>query len=264
MIGLSTYSFFWQHSDRVPEPLDLAGMLERTAERGLGLFQICDYPAIFTYSAAELRDLRARADDLGIVLELGTRGLATDHLASALTIAEALGTTYVRSMLNAPDHRPTLAEAESLLHLAVPDFAQAGVALALETYEQVSTPDLVGLIESIGSDALGVCLDPGNCIAALELPRDVVELTAPYVLGIHAKDFAFTRRDGWVGFTLEGAEFGTGLLDYDHLVRTVRPAERGITQVVEHWLVWQGSVEETVSTENRWTDSTVAHLRSTL
>lgn len=263
MIGLSTYSFFWQHSDRVPEPLDLAGMLERTRARDLGLFQICDYPAIFGFSAAELRDLRARADDLDITLELGTRGLATEHLASTLAIADALGATYVRGMVNAPDHRPTLAEAENLLRRALPDFERAGVTLALETYEQVSTDDLLALIETVGSDALGVCLDPGNCIAALERPRDVVERTAPYVRGIHAKDFRFTRRDGWVGFTLEGAEFGTGLLDYDHLVRTVRPAERGITQVVEHWLVWQGSVEETVSTENRWTDSTVAHLRST-
>ena len=39
MIGLSTYSFFWQHSAEAPEPLDLPTMLRRTRELGVELFQ---------------------------------------------------------------------------------------------------------------------------------------------------------------------------------------------------------------------------------
>ena len=31
MIGLGTYAFFWQHSDRALEPLSLIGALEATA-----------------------------------------------------------------------------------------------------------------------------------------------------------------------------------------------------------------------------------------
>ncbi|MET0861813.1 MAG: sugar phosphate isomerase/epimerase, partial [Microbacterium sp.] len=109
---------------------------------------------------------------------------------------------------------------------------------------------------------LGICLDPANSVAALEHPRDVVERTAPYVLGIHVKDFAFTRRGGWVGFTLEGAELGTGLLDYDAFAETVRPHERGINQIIEHWLPWQDSFEETARLENLWNDHNIAYLRS--
>lgn len=262
MIGLSTYSFFWQHSERAPEPLTLPAMLRRTRDLGVDLFQVCDYLPLLAYSAAELRGLRSLADELGLTLELGTRGIGADHLATFLSLADALGASLVRSMVNSVEHRPTMAEAEELLRVSVPSYESAGVTLALETYEQVSSTDLVALVEAVGSDHLGICLDPANSVAALELPKDVVERTAPYVRNIHVKDFAFTRRGGWVGFTLEGAELGTGLLDYDHLVATVRPNDRGINQVIEHWLPWQDSFEETARIENLWNSHNIAYLRS--
>jgi len=262
MIGLSTYSFFWQHSERAPEPLDLPAMFARTREAGVDLFQICDYLPLLQYSAAGLRELRSVADDLGLTIELGTRGVGVEHLTTYLSIAEVLGAKLVRSMVNTAEHRPTLPEADRLLRASLPLYEAADVTLALETYEQVRSTDLVALVESVASPNLGICLDPANSVAALELPKDVVERTAPYVRNIHVKDFQFTRRDGWVGFTLEGAELGTGLLDYDHLVETVQPEARGINQVIEHWLVWQGSFEESARIENEWNSRNIAYLRS--
>ncbi|AYF97343.1 sugar phosphate isomerase/epimerase family protein [Protaetiibacter intestinalis] len=265
-LGLGSYAFFWEGADALPDggnrwPLPLAGQLVRTAELGLGLFQICDYAPLLGYSAAELREVRAVADDLGIRLELGTKGVAPGHLRSFLGLAETLGARYLRSMVFAPDCRPTLAEAERTLRELMPAFDAAGVTLGLETYEQVSSADLVGLVEAVGADGLGICLDPANTVAGLENPREVVERCAPYVNGIHVKDFAFTRRDGWVGFTLAGTRMGEGLLDYAHLVETVRPAERGITRIVEHWLPWQGDLESTVALERDWTTHNVGYLK---
>lgn len=265
-IGLGTYAFFWEGASvlpdgRNPEPLPLTGMLRRTAELGLRLFQICDYAPLLGFSAAELREVRAAADDLGIRLELGTKGVAPAHLASFLEIADVLGARYLRSMVFAPDSRPTLAEAERMLRDALPAFEAAGVQLGLETYEQVSSTDLVALVEQIGSPNLGICLDPANTVAALENPREVVERCAPHVNGIHVKDFAFSRRDGWVGFTLAGARMGEGLLDFAHLMQTVDPAARGITRIVEHWLPWQGDLTNTVALERDWTSHNVEYLK---
>ena len=76
-------------------------------------------------------------------------------------------------------------------------------------------------------------------MAALELPRDVVTATLPYVKNWHVKDFAFTRQDGWVGFNLSAARSGEGLLDYDSIAKAVDPATNNINQIVEHWLPWQ-------------------------
>jgi sugar phosphate isomerase/epimerase len=262
MIGLGTYAFFWQHSALAPAPLSLADMLRRTRGLDVDLFQICDYESILGLSQAELRDLRSLADDLGITLELGTRGVQTDHLARYLTLAETLGASVVRSMINTAEHRPTLAEAEALMRTALPAYEAAGVTVALETYEQVRSADLVSLVEAVASPSLGICLDPANSVAALENPVDVIDRCAPYVANIHAKDFAFTRRGGWVGFTLEGVPLGTGLLDYDHLLEAVTPAERGINQIVEHWLPLGETIEDTIALENNWNTSNLQYLRS--
>jgi len=262
MIGLSTYAFFWQHSSLAEHPLTLADMLQLTRDEGVGVFQICDYAPLLGYTAAELRDLRVLADDLGIRLELGTRGVLSDHLARFLGLAETLGATMVRSMINTAEHQPSLAEAESLLRVALPAFEAAGVTVALETYEQVQSRDLVSLIESVGSANLGICLDPANSVAALESPREVIDRCAPYVANIHVKDFAFTRRGGWVGFTLEGAPLGTGLLDYDYLLEAVAPDERGINQIIEHWLPLGETIEDTIALENTWNTSNLQYLRS--
>lgn len=263
MIGLGTYAFFWQHSERVDRPLSLIDAFERTRERDVELFQICDYAPLLTMSDAELREAALAARRLGLRIELGTKGVATEHLLSFLQLAERFDAELVRGMVYAPDFRPTLDEATALLEHAMPAYEAAGVTLALETYEQVATGELVHLIERVGSDRLGICLDPANVVAGLELPKDAVERCAALTRNIHAKDFAFARQEGWVGFTYSGAPMGQGLHDYPHLLAAVRPAERGINEIVEHWLPWQGDPETTVQTEIAWTSTALDYLRST-
>ena len=262
MIGLSTYAFFWQISDRAPEPLGLEELFSRTRELGAQEYQIGDYPPLQTYSDARLGDLTKSADDLGITLELGTKGIRPEHLANYLRMADLLGAKVIRSMVNAPDHRPTLSEAEALLRASMPAYEASGVSLALETYEQLSSTDLVALVESVGSRRLGICLDPANCVANLEHPVAVIDRCAPYVANLHVKDFAFTRRGGWVGFTLEGVELGKGLLPYDYMIEKVDPEARGINQVVEHWLTWQEDYATTARLENAWNAHNLARMRS--
>lgn len=263
MIGLGTYAFFWQHSTRVAEPLGLVGALERTRELDVSLFQICDYEPLLRMSAAELADAARAARELGLTIELGTKGVAPEHLRTFLALADVFDAALVRSMVYAPGFRPGLAEAESMLRGTLRDYEAAGVTLALETYEQVPTEQLVGLIERVGSERLGICLDPANVVAGLELPRDAVERCAELTRNVHAKDFAFARQEGWVGFTYGGAPMGQGLHDYPHLLAAVRPEERGINEIVEHWLPWQGSPETTVQAEIAYTATALDYLRST-
>lgn len=263
MIGLGTYAYFWQHSERAPEPLSLIGAFEDTRAHDVALFQICDYAPLDTMTDAELHDAARAARDLGITIELGTKGIAPEHLSRFLRLAEIFDARLVRSMLFGLDSHPSLPEAESWLRSSIRPFESAGVTLALETYEQVATADLVDLIDRVGSPRLGICLDPANVVARLENPRDCVEQTARLTKNVHAKDFAFARQPGWVGFTYSGTAMGAGLHDYAHLRTTVRPHERGINEIVEHWLPWQDDAETTIRTERDWTRITLEQLRST-
>lgn len=75
------------------------------------------------------------------------------------------------------------------------------------------------------------------------------------------KDFAFTRKEGMVGFTFAGAPLGEGLLDYDAMVAALDAAGRRVNHVVEHWLTRGETLEETCRKEQEWVDQSVAWLR---
>lgn len=261
-IGLGTYAFFWQWHQTAERPLSLPDMIDKTADLGLGVFQICDYPLIESYDPGDLARLRSHAGRRGVRLELGTRGIRSDHLQRYLRIAQRLDAGMLRSMINSADHQPAAAEAVDLLHSITDQLHRARVTLALETYEQIRAAALVDIVRRVDSPAVGICLDPGNSVAALELPTATVEAVAPYVRNVHVKDFAFSRRDGWVGFTLAGCPLGEGLLDYDHLTATVRARERGLSEIIEHWLPWQGDSATTIETENQWNLHNLTYLRS--
>ena len=267
-IGIGTYSLFWEFESRNPSPLDIPGMIDRAAQLGCDVFQICDDPRIEQLDPAGLHDLRERAELLGIELELGTRTVGREHLSRYVEIAEALGGRTLRSMVQSQEIEGGPAAAVAELRATLPRLESAGITLALETYEQVPTRTLLGLVEELDSPHVGICLDPANCVSALEHPKDVVEACAPRTVNLHVKDFAFARQEGWVGFTYSGAPLGEGLLDLDHELRHVYSGDqdasvgdRAPSAIVEHWLPWQGDLDTTVETERAWTDRTLAALR---
>lgn len=252
-IGLSTYAFFWRGASSASKPMSLEQMLEETAEPGGGVFQICDYPAVEQLSTARLAALSLRAAELGVALELGTRGLGRENLTRYLDIADRLDVRLVRSMLYSGDDRPARDEAVKRIAALLPRLEQQGVTLALETYEQVPLETLMAVVETLDHERVGVCLDPGNCVAALEMPGDVIKRTASRVVNLHLKDFAFRRSPGWVGFELTGAALGEGLLPLSSMMSRVAPHQRGINCVLEHWLSWQQDEATTHAMEARWT-----------
>lgn len=256
-IGLSTYSFFWQWHETAEQPMQLDEMLSLTARWGADLLQICDYPPVESLTEAGLDDMRATATRLRLGLELGTRGVDPAHLREYLRRAQRLEVTLVRSMVK----REEADTAVEQLREVIGEYEQAGVTLALETYEQLPTARLVEIVDTIDSPRLGICLDPGNCVAALETPRQTIDLVAGRVKNLHVKDFAFTRRAGWVGFTYAGTRLGEGQLDLDHLLGQVRPNEHGVNQIIEHWLVWQGDSASTRALELDWTRHNLALLQ---
>ena len=267
-IGIGTYSLFWEFESRNPSPLDIPGMIDRAAQLGCDVFQICDDPRIEQLDPAGLHDLRERAELLGIELELGTRTVGREHLSRYVEIAEALGARTLRSMVQSQEIEGGPAAAVAELRATLPRLESAGITLAMETYEQVPTRTLLGLVEELDSPHVGICLDPANCVSALEHPKDVVEACAPRTVNLHVKDFAFARQEGWVGFTYSGAPLGEGLLDLDHELRHVYSGDqdasvgdRAPSAIVEHWLPWQGDLDTTVETERAWTDRTLAALR---
>ena len=151
--------------------------------------------------------------------------------------AWAAQVTTVRSMIATVEHRPSDEQALGWVREVAEDYEAAGVTLALETYEQITTADLVRLVDAVGSSSVGICLDPGNCTSLLEPPEQVIDTCAGRVRNVHLKDYAFTRSDDGVGFRLAGCPMGEGMLPIDRLRRVATDA--GCHQIIEHWLPWR-------------------------
>lgn len=261
-IGLGTYALFWEWHEPHPDPMTIEQMIDRTAELGCDVFQICDDPRIEDYTPPQLDALASQARRAGVSLELGTRSIRVDHLNAYLDIAERIGAGTLRSMIQREDlnngidrARANLASLQNRLH-------HASIDLALETYEQVPTATLMKILDRLDDPRIGICLDPANCVSALEHPRDVIDATAGRVLNLHVKDFAFTRAPGWVGFRYAGAQLGTGLLDLNYELDAVYAAGREPSAIVEHWVVWDDNLDTTVNTERSWTRTSVETLKN--
>lgn len=261
-LGLSTYAFSWRMHPDNPDPFTVSDVLRAAASLGVRLVQVCDQPALDAGDPAFVKQLAHEANVLGLELELGTKGVEADHLFRFLDLAITTGSRFVRSMLSSPRGTTTSLEAISSLARVLPAYEQAGVTLGMETYEQFSTDQLVAVVEAVGSPALGICLDPGNSVARLEHPSDVIAKAAPYVVNLHVKDFAFSRKEGMIGFTLAGTPLGTGLLDYDYMVTELEAQGRKVNQIVEHWLTRQETLARTCELEEIWVRDAVTYLNA--
>src|SRR5699024_11495300 len=112
---------------------------------------ICDDPRLEDLDPTALRDLRERAEILGVALELGTRSIGRDHLARYVDFAETLGARTLRSMVQSQEVLPGPEAAIDQLRAVLPLLERASITLALETYEQVPTSTLVEIVEAIDS-----------------------------------------------------------------------------------------------------------------
>lgn len=260
-LGISTYAYLWRTSPRQERPMTLEDVFDDAVRLGLDLVQVCDWPSLDAMDDAALASVRAAADERGLALETGTRGVDPDHLRRHLHVATRLGARLVRSMAGTPSRPPDLDFARVALREVAPELESAGVALALETYEQIPTTDLVALVDEVASPNVGICLDPGNVVGAFEHPGHVIDLAAPRTLNVHVKDFSFARNPDMVGFRLVGAPLGEGRLELDHLLAAVRPAERDVNLVIEQWCPWQDDARATGDLEAQWCERSVRVLR---
>ncbi|MFQ5924065.1 MAG: sugar phosphate isomerase/epimerase family protein, partial [Anaerolineales bacterium] len=108
------------------------------------------------------------------------------------------------------------------LQLAEPVVARHRVRLAIENHKDWRVPQLLGMLERISSEYVGVCVDTGNSFALLEDPMAVVEAYAPHGFAAHIKDMAVAEYED--GFLLADVTLGKGLLDLSRMVQILREA----------------------------------------
>jgi sugar phosphate isomerase/epimerase len=140
--------------------------------------------------------------------------------------AHVIGSPLVRTFVGRP--RPTSAEGmEQLLSAAAAEIAQVlpvceryGIGLAVENHQDLTTDDLLSLLELIDSTWVGVCFDTGNPLALLEDPMASARALGPVTKSVHLKDYQVAARQD--GFALVGCALGEGVVDLEGILDVLR------------------------------------------
>jgi sugar phosphate isomerase/epimerase len=202
-LGVDSYSLRWQGWDAF-QLLDYAAALR------LDNVHFSERTALATLDASYLRSLRERAAALGLSIELGMLsfdqfssffrpefGSGQQQLVDMLHAAKAVGSPIVRTVLGGqaerlgpPPIEQHIDEVLRVLRQVGPVAQDLGVKVALENHGALDllARELRSLVETAGTDVVGVCLDSGNPAYAGEDPLVATEILAPYLLTTQIRD----------------------------------------------------------------------------
>jgi len=261
-LGIGSYAFMWSigFDDVKPaKPMTAMGLLEKSNELGIKLVQYAPNCPLGNLTEQELDNLLQKAKEWGIALELAAGELEKESLEKHIKLAQRIGSPLVRSLLVLDGKRAPIADCIVPLRAVLPSFEKAGLQLAIEN---VHTPamELRKMFEDFNHPLLGIILDTTNNLQVSEGYKYVAEQTAPYLMGLHMKDFVMKRYWNWMGFTCEGAPAGQGQTDLPWLLETFKASPHDYNIVLEQWPPEQKDLEETIRLEHAWAQESIAYL----
>ena len=236
-------------------------LIETAARLGVQVVQFCENLSLVNLPEPQLESVHQRARELGLEVELGTRGLEPEHLRAHLRLVQRFGGRFLRVVIDRPGDEPSAEEAVARLNLILPEFEAAGVRVALENHDRFRSTTLARMVEQLGRHRVGICLDTVNSFGAMEGPEVVVENLGEFTLCLHVKDFTIRRVSHQMGFVVEGCPAGRGRLNVPWLLEALTKSPHPFNAVLENWVVPDNSVEETIRRERAWTEKGLRYLR---
>lgn len=208
-------------------------LLDYAASLKLDTILISDLDAYDSLDDAALREVKAKADGLGIAIYAGSwsicptskafrpnRGTAEEHLRLGLRVSKTLGSPVFRVVLGTAEDRKTeggiqarIADTVKVLKACRAQALDLGVKIAVENHAgDMHSWELVQLIEAAGTDFVGANIDSGNAVWTLEDPHDVLENLGRYTICSSLRDdMVWESPDG---ATVQWTAAGDGLIDW--------------------------------------------------
>jgi len=212
---------------KAPRLLDYAASLK------VDTILLSDVDVYESHGEPYLRELKARADDLGIEIQVGMLsicpgsklfsqryGTAEEQLKLTMRIAKTLGSAVVRCVLGHADDRESrggiwarIAETVKVLKKVRAYARDIGVKIAVENHAgDMQSWELVKLIGDAGRGHVGATMDSGNAVWALEDPLHSLEVLGPHALTTGIRDSALWETGD--GAMLQWTAMGEGTVDW--------------------------------------------------
>ena len=183
---------------------------------------------------AELKDILA-ATPVKIVCIGGDSDFAVNDeswpeqamlIRSEIDLAVELGIDLIRVFVS---HIPAKYVTEGVwrrviknMRSILPYAEDKGVRLAVENHFGITgkPDDLIRVLESVNSPALGLNLDPANFVPCSEDPAEATRILAPYTIYTHMKDCIRDENGPYNGYDF--VDIGAGLVDFTAILRTLK------------------------------------------
>lgn len=216
--------------------------LDYCAKLGAKLVHFSELQYLGSLDEANLLAVRDHAKKLGVDIEVGTRtfcptsksfdpkqGTAEEQMLRALNAARVTGSPIVRTFMGTSNDRDPIERhmeaMAKLLKSMRTRIVDLNLKIAIENHAgDMQARELKSLIEMSGKDYVGVCLDSGNPLWAIEDPHLTLETLYPYVLTTHCRDTAVWRvPEGAAVAWVRMGEGNVGISEYIAKLRSLRP-----------------------------------------
>jgi len=265
--GISSYTYTWAVgvAGSMPQAaLNATGLIDIAAKRGVSLVQIADNLPLETLKPDELDAVIVYAVSKGVSLEMGGRGLTPAHTIECLETAKKIDSPILRMVIDSPRFEPELPTIISIIRDIVPELKSGKVRLAIENHDRLKAREFEKIIQSVGSDMVGICLDSVNSIGAGEGFETVSDILIPYTFNLHVKDFVIFRAPHKMGFTVEGRPAGQGMLNLPDLFEKVEDTGLCHSAILELWTPPADNIEDTIIKEDDWARISINYMKSLL
>ena len=225
--------------------------LDYAKQRG---FEGLQFGALGT-DVGKLREIRAHADGLGLYSHTSTtspnphfgetpRDERVRAIQAQIEAAAACGWHELHSLMGGEDTRyrdpvpwsQHLEGTAEVLGELAPVLRAHGSRIDLETHGEVTTFELVRIIDRVGPDVVGICLDTANVLIFAEDPVAAARRAAPYTHLTHSKDgiLYFCER----GVMRQGRPPGEGVVDWEQVLPILAEFEPDLPLSIEDhkWL----------------------------
>ena len=264
LLGLSTYTYTWAIGvpGSLPEkPLSAYELVDKTFSAGLKLVQFADNLPLETWHDVQLNELYTYASGKKVSIEMGSRGLTAEHTLKCLETAKILHSPILRMVIDKTGYEPDLSSVISIIRDLLHEFETRKIKLAIENHDRFKAREFEKIIQSVGSEWVGICLDSVNSMGAGEGFETVSEILIPYTINLHLKDFSIRRVSHKMGMIIEGKPAGKGMLNIKELVDRLSENNLCHSSILELWTPPENVIEETIKKEELWVQESIIFLR---
>ncbi len=265
--GLSSYTYTWAVG--VPgsmplKPLSAIELVDKAAKSGLKLVQIADNLPLEEWSPEQLSELYSYSAVKNITIEMGGRGMTPEHTVKCLKAAELVHSPILRMVIDAVGFEPDLKTITNIIKSLIPELKSRNIKLAIENHDRFKAREFEKIIQSAGTEFVGICLDSVNSMGAGEGFDEVSKILLPYTINLHVKDFTIRRVSHKMGIIIEGAPAGKGMLNIPSMITKLSITEQCQSAIIELWTPPEQTIEDTILKEERWADESITYLKSIL